>query len=179
VAHSTGPRTEQGKNISRYNGTKHGLAGQRLIMADDELEDFTRMNRAFLDDLHPEGALEISLVESIVFANWQLSRARAYETNMLTDGARLYTDPSDPDRDFETEHTHGITRTFDEKLKQLDTVSRYTTRFHRQILQTEERLRALQTIRKREAEQREREATRIDETRREERQSGRRTEHVL
>jgi len=65
-------------------------------MADDELEDFQRMNRAFLDDLAPQGATEISLVESIVFANWQLARARAYETNMLTDGARFYTDPQTP-----------------------------------------------------------------------------------
>ena len=170
VAHSTGPRTEQGKNISRYNGTKHGLAGQRLIMADDELEDFQKMNRAFHHDLAPEGATEISLVETIVFANWQLARARAYENNLLTEGARRFTDPSDPTRDFEAEHTHGITRTFDENLKQLDTVSRYTTRFHRQILQAEERLRKLQFDRETAAEYRRQERDRKAEERRLERQ---------
>jgi hypothetical protein len=38
--HSTGPRTESGKAISRFNALRHGLTSEHLIIPGEDIDDF-------------------------------------------------------------------------------------------------------------------------------------------
>src|SRR5882724_1067517 len=103
------------------------------------MESFHLMNQAFVHDLNPQGAVEISLVDSLVFATWQLARARSSETNILFIAASRHTGTAaDPDGNFDlVDHADALARAFEERAKTLDLISRYSGRYHRQILQTQ------------------------------------------
>jgi len=149
--HSTGPRDT---TKTRYNATRHGLAAQTLIMADHETASFNHLHEAFLHDYNPQGAQETSLLDDLVVATWQLARARSIETNILFEAASKHTDPADPNRNFEFDHAKGLARAFEEKSKTLNTMSCYAGRYHRQLLQLQERLDKIQKDRKKQEQER-------------------------
>src|SRR5271166_4978229 len=80
---STGPRTEQGKQRSRQNATKHGLTAHTVV---DVLED-PAAYRAFeiqvLADYLPASTIERELVTRLASLLWRLRRATAIETGLL------------------------------------------------------------------------------------------------
>ena len=41
--HSTGPNTEEGKEISSFNRFKHGLCGRFVMIAGESQQDFNRL----------------------------------------------------------------------------------------------------------------------------------------
>jgi len=80
----TGPRTEEGKEVSKYNALKHGLTATSVLLPDEQqsvLEEFTA---SLYNDLHPMGPLETLLVERIVFAAWRLLRLGRIEAGIYT-----------------------------------------------------------------------------------------------
>ncbi|MCA9469526.1 MAG: hypothetical protein KC643_29350 [Nitrospira sp.] len=81
---SHGPITDEGKAISRYNATKHGLLAKTDVLLHDETEDdlqaFTDALRA---DLQPQGATEDLLFQRVVGCAWRLKRAARIETSLL------------------------------------------------------------------------------------------------
>jgi hypothetical protein len=63
---STGPKTEQGKRRSSLNAVRHGLAGQLVVLPEEDLAAFQQYSAkivASFNDL--QGALERSLAEEI------------------------------------------------------------------------------------------------------------------
>ncbi len=76
---STGPRSEQGKELASINGMKHGLFSQKLCLEDESYDEFDRL----INDLHltlkPVGTLENSLVERIALAMWRQKRLAVAE----------------------------------------------------------------------------------------------------
>jgi hypothetical protein len=71
---STGPRTADGKSVSRGNALRHGLAAHQVVAFDERHADFA----AFYDDMRvalaPADAFEEALVERIAIASWRLRR---------------------------------------------------------------------------------------------------------
>ena len=61
---STGPRTEEGRRVSRFNACKHGITGQTLLMTGKQAEDREKFVSAILDDLKPVVAVDLALVHS-------------------------------------------------------------------------------------------------------------------
>ena len=60
---STGPRTPQGKQASKFNATKHGLSASELIIpGQEDPAEFEALFKDFLDDWMPPGPTEMSLV---------------------------------------------------------------------------------------------------------------------
>ena len=80
---SSGPRTIDGKAVSRFNGLQHGLAAQQAVLRPDELEEFNCLRDSFLADLQPADAVEAFLVDRIILSAWRLSRCRRIEIGML------------------------------------------------------------------------------------------------
>ena len=131
---STGPKTEEGKQRSRFNARKHNLTGQTLISSEEDLQNYFDCSARLIADLRPEGEFEKRLAQSLADAQWQLDRARAIETNLLFQLATPHL-PADADATTPIDWAEAQAKAFAENSKQLDLMSRYATRFHRQVLQ--------------------------------------------
>jgi hypothetical protein len=81
--HSTGPRTEQGKNNSRLNALKHGvLASQGVITMIEGREprgEFEAMVDGLAADFQPVGTYEQLLVQEIAACFWRKRRLLRFE----------------------------------------------------------------------------------------------------
>jgi hypothetical protein len=75
---STGPRTAEGKAVSRMNGLKHGILAREVVLRgklDGERgREFQALQRLYWEHLDPVGPVEEMLVERIVTAYWRLHR---------------------------------------------------------------------------------------------------------
>jgi hypothetical protein len=82
--HSTGPRSEQGKNNSRLNALKHGvLASQGVITMIDGREprgEFEAMVDGLAEDFQPVGTYEQLLVQEIAACFWRKRRLLRFES---------------------------------------------------------------------------------------------------
>jgi len=80
--HSTGPATEEGKQISSRNARTHGLFTLRDYVRPDEQPEYERITTALQSDLNPQGALEETYAMTIVGATWRLRRCSLLESEM-------------------------------------------------------------------------------------------------
>jgi hypothetical protein len=84
---STGPKTENGKAVSKLNALKHGLLAQTVVVRGHQLKEstneFKKLCQEFYADLNPVGPLEEMLVGQIVTAAWRLRRARSAESGEI------------------------------------------------------------------------------------------------
>jgi len=78
---STGPTSEEGKDICRRNACRHYLTGQVSTMTEEDRAAYNGRLHALIDDMKPQGALELTLVQSVAHGFWRLSRAEAIEEN--------------------------------------------------------------------------------------------------
>jgi hypothetical protein len=84
--HSTGPKTEAGKQRSSLNALRHGLTGQTIVLPSDDLESYQQHIQSFVTEYHPKGATESQLVQSLADTAWRQNRVCALENNLLTLG---------------------------------------------------------------------------------------------
>jgi hypothetical protein len=69
-------RTEQGKNISSQNATKHGGCSEKhLIIGDESVIDFENLGTTWLACYQPHDPAEHHMVEQITRADWFYQRA--------------------------------------------------------------------------------------------------------
>jgi hypothetical protein len=83
---STGPRTQAGKQRSSLNALRHGLTGQTIVLPTEDHSAYQRHTQSYLNEYQPKGATETQLVQSLTDASWQLNRAGAIDTNLLSLG---------------------------------------------------------------------------------------------
>src|ERR1700691_1813843 len=83
---STGAKTEEGRNRSRMNALRHGLTGQVTTMTDEDRAAHDQFSKALIQDLAPEGAMEIQLAQRIATDSWRLNRISAIEDNLFALG---------------------------------------------------------------------------------------------
>ena len=72
--HSTGPRTDEGKQRSSQNALKHGLRSKHPVIPGEDPAEYQRKLDKLRADLRPLNALEEDLVEQIADASWRLKR---------------------------------------------------------------------------------------------------------
>lgn len=76
AAGSTGPRTKEGRAVSRENSLKHGLTAAQVVLIFGETEDdFMRFHDELRASFAPADAVEERLVEHAVLCAWRLRRA--------------------------------------------------------------------------------------------------------
>jgi hypothetical protein len=78
--HSTGPRTDAGKQRSSLNALRHGLTGHVIVLPSEDHAAYQAHTNRFFDDLQQQ------LVQSVADTSWRLNRVAALETNLLTLG---------------------------------------------------------------------------------------------
>ena len=85
AAHSTGPRTVEGKARVCQNALRHGLIAAHLVVRDDERESFEQLRADLLAELAPQGAVETVTFNDLLHAAWNLERFRRLEAERTAD----------------------------------------------------------------------------------------------
>ena len=97
---STGPKTEAGKAISRFNGLKNGTraivinlshAPGLALLTDDDTAEYQAMVAEYQRTLAPRNRLEAGIIQRIIDAQWRLlrnSRLQSLEMETALDEAR-------------------------------------------------------------------------------------------
>src|SRR5947209_793276 len=67
---SQGPKTPRGKEVSRFNATKHGLLARHLLVDDgvapETAAELRRLHKQLRAELAPDGIVEEMLVERLL-----------------------------------------------------------------------------------------------------------------
>ena len=79
-----GPKTEAGKEVARWNATRHGIRSQAPVIPGlEKAEDWEEHRDGVLMSLSPEGHLELVLAERIALLSWRLHCVTRYETESI------------------------------------------------------------------------------------------------
>jgi hypothetical protein len=79
-----GPKTEEGKDIVRWNATRHGIRSPAPVVPGVEKKnDWETHLSGVLEGLGPEGHLETVLAERVALLSWRLHRVTRYETESI------------------------------------------------------------------------------------------------
>src|SRR5437763_17197868 len=79
-----GPRTEEGKEVVRWNATQHGIRSPApVVSVIESREEWERHLAGVLESLSPEGHLEVVLAERVALFSWRLHRVTRYETESI------------------------------------------------------------------------------------------------
>lgn len=86
-----GPRTHEGKQVVRWNATRHGISSPAPVVPGlERTEDWEKHEEGVLESLRPEGHLETVLAERIALLFWRLHRVTRYETGAIAVAGRAY-----------------------------------------------------------------------------------------
>jgi hypothetical protein len=146
AAHSTGPKTEQGKQRASLNAVSHGLTGNRMILQAHEQEAYARLTAALTAEFSPATESERQFVQKIIDCHTRLNRIAAMESNILNFGLvenTSYTPHSD-----DVECMAAQTRSWLAHDTSFEKLGRYEARLSRQLLQYTKELERLQQARK-------------------------------
>ncbi len=122
---STGPKTPEGKAKVSGNAVKHGLGSKKLLVGDNQRQEFETLRKDLLKQVQPEGTVEEILFKELLHAAWNLERVRHLEDQLFFHCADRLADPG-----------------FDQKL---DMYTRFHARFERTFHRTLKELKSLQT----------------------------------
>jgi hypothetical protein len=76
-----GPVTEEGKEIVRWNATRHGIRSPAPVIPGVEKAEVWEEHRdGILESLQPAGHLELVLAERVALLSWRLNRVTRFET---------------------------------------------------------------------------------------------------
>jgi hypothetical protein len=81
---ATGPRTEQGKQKSSRNATKHGMLSKVIILEGEPSDEYEELLTGMQESLQPEGTLEELLVEKLATLVWRQRRLLMAEGETIT-----------------------------------------------------------------------------------------------
>lgn len=137
---STGPKTEEGRKRSRTNALRHGLTGQVTTMNEEDRAAHDKFSDALIQNLAPEGAMEIQLAQRVATDSWRLNRASAIEDNLFAMGLQ--------ENDDEAGDAFTAARVFTTESKQLQLLTLYEQRLNRAVQKNLALLQSLQSARK-------------------------------
>ncbi len=83
---STGPKTGEGIEVARFNALRHGLRSLQTVVPGEAPEEWESHRAAVVEDLKPEGAVELALTEQIAVKLWRLGRVVRHETDLIAIG---------------------------------------------------------------------------------------------
>jgi hypothetical protein len=79
-----GPATQEGKEVVKWNSTKHGIRSPAPVVPGvEKKEDWEEHRDGILESLQPEGHLEFVLAERAALLSWQPNRVIRYETESI------------------------------------------------------------------------------------------------
>ncbi len=82
---STGPKTDEGKAVSKYNAIKHGLLSKEGLLEGEDEAILIEIGKRLRTELGPQTELELVLVDRITANVWRLRRVMKIEREMMDD----------------------------------------------------------------------------------------------
>lgn len=126
---STGPKTTEGKELTKYNALKHGLLAREIVIKTGEgvesQEEFDALLVNFKTQLAPEGTLEEVLAEKIAVAYWRLRRAYRYEVGLIRDELDTVSDDFYGETDWRGESENKTEEKINEEVRSEKGMVRY------------------------------------------------------
>jgi len=86
---STGPRTPQGKQRSKYNALKHGIYSKAPLLKDESLADYNSLLLQLVEYHQPEGSTEELLVENLAILTLRRRRFLKAEAAEIAKGTEF------------------------------------------------------------------------------------------
>jgi len=83
--HSTGPRTDEGKQRSSQNALKHGFRAKDPLIPGEDPDEFDRHSVDLETELRPVSYLELNLVEQIIDITWRIKRFARIEAAVINE----------------------------------------------------------------------------------------------
>ncbi|HTA47620.1 MAG TPA: hypothetical protein VK789_34505 [Bryobacteraceae bacterium] len=143
---STGPRTAEGKARSSLNNLRHGLTGQITVLPEEDREAHDAFCNRLITGFQPETPIEEQLAHFIAEDTWRLNRVAAIENNIFALGRSRH--------HGEVRNALDDAQSFLDHARELNLLSLYEQRIHRNMQRNLNQLRELQ--KEREAESRRR-----------------------
>jgi len=143
---STGPRTAEGKARSSLNNLRHGLTGQITVLPEEDREAHDAFCNRLITGFQPETPIEEQLAHFIAEDTWRLNRVAAIENNIFALGRSRH--------HGEVRNALDDAQSFLDHARELNLLSLYEQRIHRNMERNLNQLRELQ--KEREAESRRR-----------------------
>src|SRR3954447_14379831 len=81
---SGGPRSPEGKAVSKLNGLVHGMRAESEVLPGEDADELRRRHETWADELGAETESERCLVRAAVNACWRIDRCRGAEAAALT-----------------------------------------------------------------------------------------------
>jgi hypothetical protein len=76
---SRGPKTAEGKAISRRNALKHGMAGEGVVLPEGDAAEVARRSAAMLEEMRPSGEMGRYLVRRLARLTVRVERCSSHE----------------------------------------------------------------------------------------------------
>src|SRR4051812_33709776 len=95
---SRGPKSPETKSVTRFNGLKHGLRAEQVVLPGEDPAAFEAEKQAWLDDWRPMSHTRAVLAERAAACSWKLRRATAAEATLRRDVAGRAAHQFDVDR---------------------------------------------------------------------------------
>jgi hypothetical protein len=80
---STGPRTPEGKEVSRYNRMRHGLSSPLTVLPFENQDDYNNLYASFCEEHSPAGPTEEAFVKQMADSQWKLRRLEKLEEQVF------------------------------------------------------------------------------------------------
>lgn len=78
-----GVKTDEGKDISKFNALKHGLLSTEVLLKDEDRESLEELSKDLRKEFQPATQFEWILVDRITANIWRLKRALKVESEMI------------------------------------------------------------------------------------------------
>ncbi len=143
---STGPKSEDGKRISRMNARRHDLTGQVTSMTPEDRIAHDAFSEALIQAMAPEGAIELQFAQRVATDSWRLNRSSAIEDNIFALGFSAHADRNIDHPEIQA--AFAAARTFTAEAKSIELLTLYEQRINRGLQRNLALLQTLQATRK-------------------------------
>src|ERR1700683_973253 len=82
--HSTGPRTDSGKQRSSLNALRHGLTAASPVLPSEDQAAYETHRRQFFDEYQPATPTETHLTQELADTAWRINRIPLLEADLLS-----------------------------------------------------------------------------------------------
>jgi hypothetical protein len=113
---SSGPKTQEGKQVASRNAIRHALTGTQIVIPGEDASAYEELRKGLHQSYKPKTEAEKILVDQIAANAWRLMRAQRVEAAFL---AKLVEGAENPDV--------AIAAAFLEKPKEVARMHRYVT----------------------------------------------------